>query len=202
VPSAITPLLMIGGAYLCYEGVEKIYELIAPHDAHAHEAELGTVALNATSLEDEKVAGAIKTDFILSAEIATPAPPGGGSRRRRQPGGTLELERLERLEVRSATSWSSHRRSPRRFRGLTLSARVRSGARTSDRLKGSPLRAEEVEPTPTAAITPRSKSCKRARSSHGIGTDNPAGYTISVAACRRTDTRKTIACQTSARMVQ
>jgi predicted DNA repair protein MutK len=69
LPSAITPLLMIGGAYLCYEGVEKIYELIAPHDAHAHEAELGTVALNAKSLEDEKVAGAIKTDFILSAEI-------------------------------------------------------------------------------------------------------------------------------------
>jgi predicted DNA repair protein MutK len=40
-----------------------------PHQAHRHEAELGTVALNAQSLEDEKVASAIKTDFILSAEI-------------------------------------------------------------------------------------------------------------------------------------
>jgi hypothetical protein len=40
-----------------------------PHRAHQHEAELGTVALNAQSLEDEKVASAIKTDFILSAEI-------------------------------------------------------------------------------------------------------------------------------------
>jgi predicted DNA repair protein MutK len=68
-PSAITPLLMIGGAYLCYEGVEKVYEVFLPHDAHAHETEIGTVALNPQSLEDEKVAGAIKTDFILSAEI-------------------------------------------------------------------------------------------------------------------------------------
>jgi predicted DNA repair protein MutK len=69
LPSAITPLLMLGGAYLCYEGVEKIYEAVVPHRAHAHEARIGTVALNPRTLEDEKVAGAIKTDFILSAEI-------------------------------------------------------------------------------------------------------------------------------------
>ena len=69
LPSAITPLLMFGGAYLCYEGVEKLLEAVLPHHAHQHEAELGTVALNAQTLEDEKVASAIKTDFILSAEI-------------------------------------------------------------------------------------------------------------------------------------
>lgn len=69
LPGAITPLLMIGGAYLCYEGTEKVYERIIPHGAHAHEAKLETVALNPRSLEDEKVASAIKTDFILSAEI-------------------------------------------------------------------------------------------------------------------------------------
>ncbi|MPZ39145.1 MAG: DUF808 family protein [Rhizobiales bacterium] len=69
LPWAITPLLMIGGAYLCYEGVEKIFEAIVPHQAHAHEAELESAALAPKSLEDEKVAGAIKTDFILSAEI-------------------------------------------------------------------------------------------------------------------------------------
>jgi uncharacterized protein len=69
LPWAITPLLMIGGAYLCYEGVEKVYEIVVPHYAHAHEAQLGTVALTPQSLENEKVAGAIKTDFILSAEI-------------------------------------------------------------------------------------------------------------------------------------
>jgi uncharacterized protein len=69
LPWAITPLLMIGGAYLCYEGVEKLFESLAPHHAHAHEAKLETVAINPRTLEDEKVASAIKTDFILSAEI-------------------------------------------------------------------------------------------------------------------------------------
>jgi predicted DNA repair protein MutK len=69
LPGAITPLLMIGGAYLCYEGAEKVFERLMPHGAHAHEAKLETVALNPQTLEDEKVAGAIKTDFILSAEI-------------------------------------------------------------------------------------------------------------------------------------
>ena len=69
LPQAITPLLMIGGAYLCYEGVEKVYEFVFPHDAHAHEAELETVALDAETFEDQKIASAIKTDFILSAEI-------------------------------------------------------------------------------------------------------------------------------------
>ena len=69
LPWTITPLLMLGGAYLCYEGVEKVLEAVMPHHAHQHEAQLGTVALNAQSVEDEKVASAIKTDFILSAEI-------------------------------------------------------------------------------------------------------------------------------------
>jgi predicted DNA repair protein MutK len=69
LPSAITPLLMFGGAYLCYEGVEKLYEAVMPHHAHQHEAELGTVALQAQTLEDQKVASAIKTDFILKQAI-------------------------------------------------------------------------------------------------------------------------------------
>jgi uncharacterized protein len=68
-PGAITPLLMFGGAYLAYEGTEKVYELVMPQYAHSHEAQLGTIALNPQTLEDEKVASAIKTDFILSAEI-------------------------------------------------------------------------------------------------------------------------------------
>lgn len=69
LPQAITPLLMIGGAYLCYEGVEKVYEFLIPHGAQAHEAKLETVALDAKTFEDRKIASAIKTDFILSAEI-------------------------------------------------------------------------------------------------------------------------------------
>jgi predicted DNA repair protein MutK len=69
LPATITPLLMFGGAYLCYEGTEKVYEIVVPQRARSHEAKLGSVALNPKTLEDEKVASAIKTDFILSAEI-------------------------------------------------------------------------------------------------------------------------------------
>jgi predicted DNA repair protein MutK len=69
LPRMLTPLLVLGGAYLCYEGAEKVLETIAPHKADDHEARAGATAMNAQALEDEKVAGAVKTDFILSAEI-------------------------------------------------------------------------------------------------------------------------------------
>jgi predicted DNA repair protein MutK len=69
LPWMIMPLLMFGGAYLCYEGTEKVIDAIVPHPAHDHEARLGAAPLNPQGLEDEKVAGAIKTDFVLSAEI-------------------------------------------------------------------------------------------------------------------------------------
>jgi predicted DNA repair protein MutK len=69
LPAAVTPLLMLGGAFLCYEGAEKVLEAALPHHAHGHESQLQPIALNARSVEDEKVASAIKTDFILSAEI-------------------------------------------------------------------------------------------------------------------------------------
>jgi uncharacterized protein len=69
LPWMITPVLMAGGAYLCYEGVEKVLEAIMPDCARQHEAQLGTASISAKTLEDEKVASAIKTDFILSAEI-------------------------------------------------------------------------------------------------------------------------------------
>ena len=68
-PWAIMPLLMMGGAYLCYEGVEKVYEAVWSGRAQTHESTFGTTVINAEALEDEKVASAIKTDFILSAEI-------------------------------------------------------------------------------------------------------------------------------------
>jgi len=69
LPRMLTPLLMLGGVYLCYEGAEKILETIAPHKAHHKENRVDTATTNARALEDEKVAGAVKTDFILSAEI-------------------------------------------------------------------------------------------------------------------------------------
>ncbi len=69
-PWAITPLLMLGGAFLCYEGTEKAYHALWPHRAHEHEVKVGAAAgRDAQAFEDEKVKGAIKTDFILSAEI-------------------------------------------------------------------------------------------------------------------------------------
>ena len=68
-PWLITPLLMIGGSYLCFEGAEKVYHWLRPHgDAHVEaDLDIGDPA----HLEEERVAGAIKTDFILSAEIMT-----------------------------------------------------------------------------------------------------------------------------------
>ncbi len=69
LPQAITPLLMIGGAYLCFEGAEKVFHKLFPHADHAVEADFDTK--DPRHLEEEKVAGAIKTDFILSAEIMT-----------------------------------------------------------------------------------------------------------------------------------
>lgn len=68
-PWSITPLLMIGGVYLCYEGAEKLFAAIAPHGAHEHEETVAPSASTPEELEAQKVAGAIRTDFILSAEI-------------------------------------------------------------------------------------------------------------------------------------
>lgn len=71
LPGLIAPLLMLGGAYLCYEGAEKVFAQAFPHQAHAHEEINEPGPASAQQLEEEKVAGAIKTDFILSAEIMT-----------------------------------------------------------------------------------------------------------------------------------
>lgn len=65
-PWAITPLLMLGAGYLCFEAAEKILEAIQPHAAVDPTQDL---ALSSVELETQKVSGAIRTDFILSAEI-------------------------------------------------------------------------------------------------------------------------------------
>ncbi|PQV57675.1 hypothetical protein LX70_01481 [Defluviimonas denitrificans] len=69
LPAAIPILLMMGGLYLCFEGAEKIYHHLAPHPDAAVEADFDIK--DPTHLEQQKVEGAIKTDFILSAEIMT-----------------------------------------------------------------------------------------------------------------------------------
>jgi len=68
-PWAITPLLMAGGIYLSYEGAEKLYAVFFPHKAHAHETAVLGEKTDPVALENEKVSGAVRTDFILSAEI-------------------------------------------------------------------------------------------------------------------------------------
>jgi uncharacterized protein len=75
IPWLITPLLMVGGAYLCFEGFEKIAHklLHSKDDDHAREKEimqaLENPAIDMVALEKEKIKGAIRTDFVLSAEI-------------------------------------------------------------------------------------------------------------------------------------
>ncbi|MBY0237311.1 MAG: DUF808 domain-containing protein, partial [Burkholderiaceae bacterium] len=74
-PWAVTPLLMVGGAYLCFEGFEKLAHkyLHSAEDLAADQAALSQAALDPQqdllAFEADKVRGAIRTDFILSAEI-------------------------------------------------------------------------------------------------------------------------------------
>lgn len=65
-PKLITPLLLIGGAYLCFEGVEKLlHKFLHRHENETHEAAIPDTLAG----EQDKIKGAIRTDFILSAEI-------------------------------------------------------------------------------------------------------------------------------------
>ncbi len=75
IPWLITPLLMVGGAFLCYEGFEKVMHKFAHHEAEdeAHHKEIVAAIsdpnIDMVAFEEEKIKGAIRTDFILSAEI-------------------------------------------------------------------------------------------------------------------------------------
>ncbi|GAA2080428.1 DUF808 domain-containing protein [Aeromicrobium halocynthiae] len=64
LPWVLTPLLMLGGAYLCFEGAEKIWEKVA-----GHEKQEVPMSAMGSEREDQVVSGAVRTDFILSAEI-------------------------------------------------------------------------------------------------------------------------------------
>jgi predicted DNA repair protein MutK len=66
-PWTITPLLMAGGAFLCLEGYHKVVDLIRP--GHSDGKQAATSAQTVEELEKERVSSAIRTDFILSAEI-------------------------------------------------------------------------------------------------------------------------------------
>lgn len=67
-PWAITPILMLGGAYLCFEGYEKVHSMFSSHHyVEAESVEVKVITLE--ELEKERVTGAVRTDIILSAEI-------------------------------------------------------------------------------------------------------------------------------------
>jgi hypothetical protein len=65
LPWLLTPILMLGGTYLCYEGAEKVWEVVSGH----HDDSELPAAAQGSDHEDVMVRGAITTDFILSAEI-------------------------------------------------------------------------------------------------------------------------------------
>lgn len=67
-PWAITPILMLGGAYLCFEGYEKVHSMFSKHHDVQVEKEQVKV-ITPEELEKERVTGAVRTDIILSAEI-------------------------------------------------------------------------------------------------------------------------------------
>lgn len=74
LPWLISPLLMVGGLYLCFEGIEKIVHkfIHRPEESRAHAEKLKAVAnkgIDLVAFERQKIKGAIRTDFILSAEI-------------------------------------------------------------------------------------------------------------------------------------
>lgn len=75
LPSLIDPLMILGGGFLCYEGVEKLlHKFLHSHDedeshTKSHKEAIATPEVDIVAAEKSKVAGAIRTDFILSAEI-------------------------------------------------------------------------------------------------------------------------------------
>lgn len=68
-PWLLTPLLMLGGTYLCFEGAEKVWHVLTHGSGHGESDKENPRTLDAARLEERRVKGAIKTDFILSAEI-------------------------------------------------------------------------------------------------------------------------------------
>ncbi len=72
IPWLITPLLMLGGAFLCYEGFEKLAHRFLHDDSERHAEKLQALSdpkVDLVAFEKDKISGAVRTDFILSAEI-------------------------------------------------------------------------------------------------------------------------------------
>ena len=126
-PWAIAPLLMLGGAYLCFEGAEKVAHWLSPaHDDVAEATAKKMSSEDSAHLEETKVKGAIKTDFILSAEIMTIALAAietdsflleafalaGGGHRRHDPRSTGSVALIREGRRYSACTWPPKGRTP------------------------------------------------------------------------------------------
>ena len=68
-PWAITPILMVGGAYLCFEGYEKVHSMFSKHHHETDPESEAVKVITPEELEKERITGAVRTDIILSAEI-------------------------------------------------------------------------------------------------------------------------------------
>ncbi len=69
MPWLIVPILLVGGAYLSFEGAEKVYEWIVPHETEEPAAKESVDPKELVQIEAEKIKAAVRTDFILSIEI-------------------------------------------------------------------------------------------------------------------------------------
>jgi TRAP-type mannitol/chloroaromatic compound transport system permease large subunit len=108
-PWAVTPILMLGGAYLCFEATEKIIEAVMKTASHEDKTlHVEELAQSSAEVEAQKVAGAIRTDFILSGEIMAIALATVADRPFAIQAGALVLVAMER---KSAPAW---------FRGTIL----------------------------------------------------------------------------------
>ena len=113
-PFLLTPILMVGGTYLCYEGAEKLWEKFSGHEAKAQDPDEAAAA-DAAAHEKRVVSSATRTDFILSAEIMVIAlnevASEGLLARAHHPAGGGRADHGARLRRRRAHRQDGRRRS-------------------------------------------------------------------------------------------
>ena len=140
-PWLISPLLMLGGCYLCFEGAEKVAHTLGLSDGHGDHPGDETMADDPAHLEEQKAAGAIKTDFILSAEIMTialaaipPRPRQPPSARNHGPPDPTQKAQVLALTASLEASKQTRTCSPRRHHAPNLPGKTRIRTRPTQSL--------------------------------------------------------------------